>query len=66
MGAWRGGRLLGRGGMAGRAAVPGPAPGPGRPAGAGRLRFPVGACDTVDTGGVGRTSMGRRGGAGGA
>jgi hypothetical protein len=59
----RGGRAPPGRGAAGRAPVPGAA---GRGA-AGRLRFPVGACDADDgvcTGG--RTSIGRRGGAGGA
>src|SRR6188508_1784950 len=50
-------------GPAGRAAAPGAA---GRGA-AGRLKFPVGVWDAVvGAGAAGRTSMGRRGGAGGA
>src|SRR5688500_8783933 len=63
MGACRGGRPAGRCG--GRATVPGAlAPAAGR-GGAGRLRFPVAAGGgVIDTGG--RTSTGRRGGAGGA
>src|SRR3954451_9512673 len=60
----------------GRGGIPPPGRGGrGRPAGAGpperaaagRLKLPVGTCDAGDgTGGGGRTSIGRRGGAGGA
>lgn len=61
----------GRGGIPppgrGGAGLPGTLPGaPGRP-GAGRLRLPVGTWDAGDGAGTGgRTSIGRRGGAGGA
>ena len=47
------------------APAPAPAPTPGRAPAAGRLRFPVGAC-CVGVCAGGRTSIGRRGGAGGA